>query len=189
MKTNVTFQDRVPYVALIIKDEFIDKYRQLITTISKGIIKKEHTPKERGDNSYCIEMENIQYHLLLFFKTAPEDCKVTNYTLSHNENIRIDFSNDEHNRVSEIRILFKSDTKTAGVQWNDYIRVRSRKELLAKDLTRYEVSWSSIGAISVKDAQEFATGLNVAVTLAQECTEQFVPSGSNPIQMWKSPQK
>jgi hypothetical protein len=180
MKTEIEFQN-APFICITVKESLAEKSRELITGYGKATIKKEYTAKERGDGNFCFEIENAPYYLLGFFKTHTDDCIVIRYTLSFEDNIRVEFWNDERGRVESIIIKLKGHKKSGEVDWSDFVTVRSRKRLLDKDISYYEISWVSIGSVSIDDADEFSVGLCLAVTLARECTEQFIPSKDNPV--------
>lgn len=166
MKTNLIFEDVLPFACIIVPAPIVKDVRELITATTTVIL-ETYTPEQRKDDNYCFNVEKLPKFL---FESLKETLSIPTYTIGLFNDMVAEFVEDKENRVKDIRISFKSNNRIY-----DIINVRSRKQsLLAKEISHYEVDWSSIGSSDIALAEQFSIGIKYAVVLAQNCTEQFV---------------
>lgn len=181
MKTQIIFQDRLPFLNIIVHKDQVEDFKASIKQ-DGVIISNEYTPQTRGDENYCFLTENISIYLLEKLQ-ARSGIYATNITFSYSENIRVSIKLKTEGAFIDYGVIeFKHINKDGSMDWNDMISIWSRKKSFSdKHISSYEINWSCIGSTSVEDTEEFSQGLALAVTLAKEWTEQFIATKNNPI--------
>lgn len=169
-KSSIPFEPTSPKATIIVNTDKADFYRN---EILKGEFISEEN--DRSDNTTVFILKDIDLPAILYFSNRP-DARVHYFELMRGNAIKICVRIHKNNFVDYVTIkqVYGVD-KEGNQKWDGGITIYSRTDNgLELYPLGYEVSWPSIGAVSIDRAKMFALALETATILAEEFTEQYV---------------
>jgi hypothetical protein len=162
MKTNIKFDDKIKQATIIVHKDTIETFNSFLKKIGGDII-QEHTPESRKDDNYVFVVKDIPLSKLFPMPTGMV------YKLSLTKgNISAIINFSDNGNVDYVYVEFNYNVKS-----KEICTVRGERSILAKHPTEYVINWGGWGSQNIETSKMFTDGMQVAVQLCEEFTEQY----------------
>lgn len=169
MKTTQFFDEKIETATIVVNQNHIDTYKSMLQR--RKVEMGEGTFHEKENITVFVVKGLFLSDLHLFDEGSKETCYVHYYVLRRNHfrvKISTDFTTKEKQYTSHLEVGYFEEEK-----YQKIAEIYSDREILGDKPKGYGVNWGGWGTQSVATTNTFATGIQLAAGLAEDCTRQF----------------
>lgn len=174
MKTTQYFDDKIVKATIVVNQNHIDTYKEMLVRRKVEIVEERFNEKE----NFTVFVVKGLFHsdLHLFDENNAETCYVWHYVLLRGV-YRVEVSTVDTGKpnkfVSHIIVSFDYTNKKGDADNQKVADVFADREIMKDKPNKYTVNWGAWGSMDVNVTRKFVDGMQIALGMAEDCNRQF----------------